>query len=161
MDETRVNKSTEDLIACYGDMMFDLCESLLLTHSNAQILFRSIAKEIEKTLKSNRYELHERQWVLKVTCTKLISAYPKYTKKLSASDQMELDSVDNVPGRLEQLHYFLHRLPPEDQIILLLRDKYGLPYQEISAAMQTPEGSIKVRRQHSLRNIEDWIWGYR
>jgi DNA-directed RNA polymerase specialized sigma24 family protein len=47
---------------------------------------------------------------------------------------------------------------PEDQILLLLRDKHGIPYSEIASALRSPEESLKVKRQQALRTLEEWLW---
>jgi DNA-directed RNA polymerase specialized sigma24 family protein len=69
-----------------------------------------------------------------------------------------LDANSNLDGRFQQFDSYLHRLPVADQILLLLRDKFGIPYTELATALGVPEGSLKLRRQQALKALEDWLW---
>lgn len=139
-------------------MIFDLCQSVLWSKSNAQVAFREIAREIRKTSASEVYQHHERAWILEVTCRKLIRLATKHSRKLSPSEQIMLDATLTVDSRLGLFDSYFHRLGPQDQLVLLLRDKYQIPFSEIASALRTSEGSLKLRRQHALRTMEEWLW---
>jgi RNA polymerase sigma-70 factor (ECF subfamily) len=155
---TEAPSSIDPLIERYGDLLYDLCESVLWGSSAAQVVLRSIFRELRAERKFNQYSEHERAWVLRVACSRLRDLARDHARKLTASEQLQLDANEKASARLRQFDFYFHRLPVEDQMVLLLRDKYGLPYGEISAALGLPEGSVKVRRQQSLRALEDWIW---
>jgi DNA-directed RNA polymerase specialized sigma24 family protein len=82
----------------------------------------------------------------------------RHARKLTPSEQIELDSFENVPNRLKKFDSFFHRLTIEDQFLLLLKDKYGIPMAEIATALGTPEASLKLRRAQALRALDDWLW---
>jgi DNA-directed RNA polymerase specialized sigma24 family protein len=147
------------VVASYGDLIFDFCESLLWDPSHAQLAFREILKQLKASRSANAYEEHERAWILRVTCDKLKTYAARHARRLSASEQIQLDSTEGVSLRLKHFEFFFHRLTDEEQILLLLRDKYGLPYPEISAALGLPEGSLKIKRAQALRALEEWLWG--
>lgn len=146
------------IIQCYGDLIFDLCESILWNPQNAQIVFRIVLQELRRRLKAENFKTYERAWVLRITCERLMLFAEKYARRPTASEQIELDASPDVSLRLERFDAYFHRLTIQDQILLLLRDKYGIPYPEISAAMSIPEGSLKISRQQVLRTLEEWIW---
>ncbi|MDR3606596.1 MAG: sigma factor-like helix-turn-helix DNA-binding protein [Oligoflexia bacterium] len=148
----------DDIVKNYGDLLFDLCESVLWNPINAQLAFRSILKTVSKTRASQEFRDHERAWILRIACERLRKDSSRLGRRLTPSEQIELDSAQGATTRLRRFDSYFHRLNPEDQLLLLLRDKYGVPYVEISAAMGAPEGSLKVRRQQALRALEDWIW---
>jgi DNA-directed RNA polymerase specialized sigma24 family protein len=145
----------------YGDMLFDFCESILLSSAEAQYAFRSILKEIRKQTGSDGYHRHERAWVLKVACEKLRSLTVRSQQQLTSSEQVELDAQTDIPSKFQRFDRYFRRLMIEDQILLLFRDKYGLQYPEIASAMTAPEGSLKVRRQQAIRTLEEWLWDNR
>lgn len=145
-------------VGSYGDLIFDLCETLLSTPLNAQIAFRSILKKLKSGSRFHRYRQYERGWVLRITCAKLLELSLRHGRRITPEEQITLDSNDHVSVRLKQFEIFFRRLMPEDQILLILKDKYGIPYSEIATAMATPEGSLKVRRQQALRTLEEWLW---
>ena len=148
----------DHILQLYGDLVFDLCTSLLWNSNNAQISFRSILKEIRRSVSEQRFEQFERAWVLKIACRKLRTHAVKYARKLTPSEQIMLDASMNIEGRLKNFESYFHRLPVDDQILLLLRDKYGLPYHEIAATLVASEGSLKLKRQAALKCLDEWLW---
>ena len=150
----------DGLVERYGDLLFDLCEAVLWSPTNAQLAIRAILKELghQSSGSAPRFDEYERAWVLRVACERLRSLAHRYGRRLSPSEQIMLDASLGTDARLKQFDSYFHRLPTEDQLLLLLRDKHGLPYPEISAAMGAPEGSLKIRRQQALRTLEEWLW---
>lgn len=153
-----VHGTPERIVQLYGDLLFDLCESVLWSPINAQLAFRSIIKSIRRNRRGHGFTEHERAWVLRIACDKLLDLSARHGRKLTSSEQIQLDSAQNVTLRLKQFDAYFHRLVTEDQILLLLRDKYGLPYGEISAALGLPEANLKIRRAQALRSLEEWLW---
>jgi DNA-directed RNA polymerase specialized sigma24 family protein len=152
------NSFIERVVSQYGDLVFDLCHSVLWSQANAQIAFRAILRELRRRRADNSFIEHERAWVLRITAIKLEVMAQRYGKKLTPSEQIMLDASLNSEERLKQFDSYFHRLPTTDQILLILRDKYGIPYTDIAAALKLPEESLKIRRQQSLRTLEDWLW---
>ncbi len=146
------------IIERHGDMVHDLCQSILWGSQGSQVVLRSIFRELKAEHRFNKYSQHERAWVLHVACERLRDVSREHARKITASEQLQQDA-DRSADRLKQFDFYFHRLPVNDQMVLLLRDKYGLPYPEIAAVLSSPEGSLKIRRQQALRTLEDWIWG--
>lgn len=142
----------------YGDLLYDLCESVLWSPSGAPAAFRSVLKELKRQKRLNHYQSFERAWVLRVASQKLKQLSIAQSRKLTPSEQIMLDSTLNMNARFKQFDSYFHRLNTDEQLLLLLRDKYGIPYPEIAAALALPEGSLKMRRQQALRALEGWLW---
>ncbi len=152
------SRAVEHIATQYGDLLFDFCESILWSTNNAQIAFRSVMRAIRAAYPGNEYQEYERAFVLRVACEKLRVLSDKYGRRLTPAERIMLDASLDVEARIKQFDSYFHRLATEDQMVLLLRDKYGLSYTEIAAAMGVPEGSLKVRRAQALRTLEEWIW---
>lgn len=154
--------SLEQFIQSYGDLIYDLAESILADSTLTQNTLQSILKTLEQTPKNERYVTHERAWVLQVTCQHLIHQHRKLNRQLPPLPKDPQTSPDNhnsnLAFRLQHFRSFFNRLAIEDQLILMLRDKFGISYTEIASALGLPEGSIKIRRHQSLRALEEWIW---
>lgn len=148
----------DKLVQSYGDTLFDLCESLLWDPAQAQIAFREVIQALKKSLPANGYIEHERAWVLRTACDRLKHLSLKNARRITPTEQIQLDSTQGVSNRIKQFEFFFHRLSDDDQLVLLLRDKYGLPYSEIASALDAPEGSLKVRRGQALRSLDEWLW---
>ncbi len=156
---SRQDHETEDLIRRYGDLVFDLCYSVLQHAGNAQIAFREIFHEVRRRRPENSFQRHERGWVLRIACERVRElAGAPHGLGLTAAQQIELDSTPDSETRLSRFELCFRRLSVADQLLLLLKDKYGVPMPEISVATGTPEESLKVQRAQILRSLEEWIW---
>jgi len=150
--------SVEYFVQSYGDLLFDLCESVLVSPMNAQIAFRSILKKLRAGRRRSNFQAYERSLVLRIACDLLLKFCREYGHHISPEEQIKLDSNSSVKIRFKEFESYFHRLMPEDQLLLLLKDKLAIPYSEISVAMSIPEGSLKIRRQQALRALEEWLW---
>jgi len=151
------NTAVDRIVQLYGDLLFDLCESVLWNPHQAQTVFRAILKDIRSALRGQSYSDYERPWILRIAFERLRKV-SRQSRKVTASEQIQMDASQNIAARLKQFEMYFHRLATEDQMLLLLRDKYGLPYPEIASAIGLPEGSIKQQRQQALRSLDEWIW---
>jgi DNA-directed RNA polymerase specialized sigma24 family protein len=140
----------------YGDLIYDLCLSTLRNPTQAQITFRRIIKKLKsQTLSFSKYE---RGWILSITAKLLIQTHQDSDQNPSAQEQLKLDSETVLEKRLHHFFYYLHRLPIENQILLILKDKHQIPFSDISIALSIPEGSLKLQYQQSLSTLEEWLW---
>ncbi len=152
------SNTLDHLMQSYGDLLFDLCESMFRNTDHSQIVFRSILKKINFESRFRKYSRYERAWIVKTAFEQLLEFCHQTDSKTSPLEQIKLDGSKNVSIRLDNFNSYFHRLMPEDQILLLLKDKYGFPDTEISTVMSTPVGSLKIRRQQALRALEEWLW---
>ena len=153
--------SLEHFTRQYGDLIFDLCISLLNSSQKAQNAFRTILRRIHSKRKKERFSVYERSWVLRITCETLLSLREERegsSQEKIRQEKIRMDTEESPTSKLEEFQLYFRRLEPEDQILLLLRDTFGIPYSEVSVAMALPEGSLKIRRQQALRTLEDWLW---
>ena len=149
----------ERLIELYGDMLYDFCESVLWSPKNAVIAFKILVRRLRHHFhQGHLYSEYERAWVLKIACEELRSLASKHGRRLSPPEQVMLDASLESDTRLKYFDSYFHRLGLEEQMLLLLRDKYGIPYSEIACAFGLGEESIKTKRQHALRALEEWLW---
>lgn len=153
------NPTHEHLVTRYGDLVYDFCHSTLRNTAHAHAAFRQIFREVQKTHVKNAYTAYERAWVLRISSRRLLALLSQRESKQAPAEQIELDSNPNVAARLKNFDFYFHRLESEDQVLLLFRDKYGLPFTEIATALGVPEDSLKIRRQQALRRLEEWVWG--
>lgn len=159
MSSTTDTPTDQDyFIESYGDLIFELSISLLRDVAQAQSASRSILKRIGYKNRFQKYTTYEQGWVLKATCDRLLKLYDQSTSIKAAKQQTQLDtSLKNAdPITHFQLHF--NRLPPDDQLLLLLKDKLQISYSDISMALDIPQGSLKVKRQQAIKTLEEWIW---
>lgn len=152
------DRPVDKIVEKYGDLLFDLCEAILWSPINAQLAMRTILKRIHAARKDEAYTEYERAWVLRIAVQKLRVHAGRHGRRLSPSERIMLDATLDTDARLRQFDSYFHRLTTDDQILLLLRDKYSLEYKEIASILSIPEESLKVRRQQTLRTLEEWLW---
>jgi DNA-directed RNA polymerase specialized sigma24 family protein len=152
-----LEKDITHFIHDYGDMIFDVCHSLIRDPNHAQILFREILQKLRTRRKQEAYSTYERAWILRIVCETLINQQSHYTELTTPEERIQLDAQTSA-AKIEHFKTYFNRLEPIDQLLLLFRDKFALPYSDIASALATPEGSLKMRRQQALRTMEEWLW---
>lgn len=157
MMRKEIEKDITHFVHSYGDLIFDICSSLVRDPNQAQALFREIIQKLRTRRKREVYATYERAWILRVVCETLLEHQSHASKSTPPEVRIQLDSQSST-AKFEQFETYFHRLELSDQILLLFRDKFELPYADIASALSTPEGSLKVRRQQALRTMEEWLW---
>lgn len=144
----------------YGDLVYDLFYSILWNHKGAGLLYLSFWNQMDRELARGgaTYQRYARAWVLRSAIQVLVAGSAKHGRSLTPAEQVMIDANLDLEARQAQFESYLHKLPPADHILLLLRDKFGLPYEEISAALGISEGAIRIKRQQALRSLEEWLW---
>ena len=116
----------------YSDLLFDLCFSLLPRKSISQSAYKVISKKIKKNQKPDTFEEFERPAVLR-TSIHILKKF--YIKEKFVARNLDLNLSSETPDqKLKRLNHFLSKLSFKEQTILLLRDKYGLPYKKLPHA---------------------------
>jgi len=162
MSSSASNPSENRLLEVYGDLLFDLCNSMLWDWSNAQVAFKKISESLQNSLQHtspSHFQQNERAYVLQSSISFLRNFSVDHAKRLDKHEQLSLDSLKPGMDRQKMLSHFFQRLQDDEKLILLLKDKYGLPFSDISSALSLPEGTLKVRRSQSIRSLANWIWG--
>jgi len=150
----------DQAILTYGDMLFDLCQSMLWSSVEAPYAYRSILRTIQRDGSSidSRFQKYERAWIFHIAYRELKKIAKKAPRSLTPAEQVMLDSNPDPKARLRHFDSYFHRLPIESQFLIILKDKYGIPIGEIASILEAPEPSLKLQRSQSLRLLESWIW---
>ena len=126
------NELFSSAVETHGNLVFDLCCEMLGNELQAEVIWLSVFRDIHKYQEQDIPKELVRPWILqKVYAQLLLKSLP-----------------NSSPLRSLPSH-------PRDRLILLLRDKYGLPYSEIASALSIPESSIKLVRAQAFRELEE------
>ncbi len=147
------------VIAVYGDLLFDFCESMLWSPADAPNAYRSILRILNRRRRTERFEKYERPWILQVAFHELRGMRKRSPRLLTPAEQVMLDSNPDPKARMRFFDSYFHRLQIESQLLLLLRDKYGIPLSEVASILELPEASVRLQRLQALRTLEAWIYG--
>jgi hypothetical protein len=82
-------------------------------------------------------------------------------RQLTPPEQIMLDALKPGKERLFQFEGYFHRLPSQDQALLILRDHQKWDWELLSLCLGEAPDSIKTRRTQALRTLEAWIHALR
>lgn len=149
----------ERIVSTYGDLLYDLCQSMLWSPADAPYAYRVILRTLSRRKQKERFVKYERPWILQVAFRELRGMKRKSPRFLTPAEQVMLDSNPEPKARLRFFDSYFHRLPIESQLLLVLRDKYGIPLSEVASVLELPEASARLQRLQALRLLESWIYG--
>lgn len=148
------------LLKTYGGMVQDLYEHIFPTPAQVKTGVEATLKILQSQGKKSNFGKYERAWILKLVCRDIQKHFKKFNVRSDPSDTIDLNLEPSPQDRLKRFRDYLRRLRIEDQLLLLLKDRFKMSDQEISCALEVPEESLHVRRQQSLRALEEWIWDH-
>lgn len=159
-----MKKSTSitNIITQNGDLIFDLCISMIEDPNKANHTFTAILKEIRNQIESSSVISYQRMWILRIATHHLlrISKPVDRSKTENEAHKQHPSQQHLFPQKPQQQQFemIFKKLPRLDQLMFLLKEKHKIPIFEISGALDLPTETIKTKRQQALRTIEDWIW---
>jgi RNA polymerase sigma-70 factor, ECF subfamily len=150
----------EELVKRHARRVYNLCYRFTGNATDAEDLSQEVFLRIYRTLPSYRPAFGAfPTWLTSVTRNLLVDHYRR-TRHDRVTDSIddampvleEKHSKARTPDRLAeaaelsvQLQRGLARLSPELREAVILRDLQGLEYNEIQAALDVPEGTVKSR----------------
>ena len=149
----------DGVVLTYGDLLYDLCQTMLWSPADAPDAYRSILRTLTRRRRIERFDRYERPWILQIAFRELRGMKKRSPRLLTPAEQVMLDSNPDPRARLRFIDSYFHRLPIESQCLLILRDKYGIPLSEVSSVLELPEASARLQRLQALRTLESWIYG--
>ncbi len=149
----------ERIVTTYGDLLFDLCQGMLWSPADAPFAYRSILRTLNRRHRKERFIKYERTWILQIAFKELRGMKKRSPRLLTPAEQVMLDSNPDPKARIRFFDSYFHRLPIESQLLLLIKDKYGIPISEVASVLELPEASCRLQRLQALRLLESWIYG--
>ncbi|MBS1961931.1 MAG: sigma-70 family RNA polymerase sigma factor [Bdellovibrionales bacterium] len=157
--KTKTDEWIDGVVLTYGDLLYDLCQTILWSPADAPDAYRSILRTLARRPKNERFRKYERPWILQIAFRELRGMKRRSPRLLTPAEQVMLDSNPDPRARLRFFDSYFHRLPIESQCLLILRDKYGIPVSEVATVLELPEASARLQRLQALRMLESWIYG--
>ena len=171
-------RAFEELVRLYEARVFSYAMTLLGNRQDAEEVTQDVFVKVWRTLARFRGECSFSSWVMRITkntATDALRARREPTVSLTAEDEngeeREMDLVDEDPAsnpsaaferdeRIRLVRRAIGELPRDQREILMLRDLYGYPYEEIARILQLESGTVRSRisraRQHLKKILESW-----
>jgi DNA-directed RNA polymerase specialized sigma24 family protein len=159
LSKNAMDEWIERVVETYGDLLYDLCQTMLWSPADAPYAYRTILRSLVRKRRTERFDRYERPWILQIAFRELRGMKRRSPRLLTPAEQVMLDSNPEPRARLRYFDSYFHRLPIDSQCLLILRDKYGIPISEVAAVLELPEASTRLQRLQALRLIESWIYG--
>ena len=160
------NKAAFDtLVLKHKDRIFNLCFRFLGDYQEADDSAQEVFVKAYRSLRAFRFESAFGTWLYRIavnTCkNKVKSLDYRYAKKMvhldnpgAAQADHGLEISDETPSplaelerkeRMELIQRAIESLPPEQKMVVILRDIQGLPYDDIADITGYGLGTVKSR----------------
>ena len=146
------------IVERYQGMVYSVAYNVLGDHTDAEDAAQEAFLRCYRTLPQYRGEASFSTWLFRVALTSALDYRRREQKRpepVDVPDMVDEVSIDLGEGiSPSALVEALSGLPHDYRVPTVLRDVYGLPYQEIAELTQRPLGTVKVmvhRGRASLR----------
>lgn len=147
----------EALLKRHQNSVYGLAYRILGNRDDALDATQDVFIAVFRKARSFRYEAAFATWLYRLTvnaCRDLNRKRARTPTPVAEIEAPTSSHLESAEGRLEAER--LLRLLPEDQrAVALLRDLYGLSYQEISEATGVPLGTVKSRLARARMALAD------
>jgi RNA polymerase sigma-70 factor, ECF subfamily len=146
------------IVERYQGMVYSVAFNVLGNHTDAEDAAQEAFLRCYRKLSQFRSEATFSTWLFRLALTASVdykrraSRRPEPVEVPELADESSADLGDGVTAAT--LAAALHDLPEDYRVPTVLRDVYGLPYQEIAESTGRPLGTVKVmvhRGRASLR----------
>ncbi len=95
---------------------------------------------------------------LSIAVSEILSHGHTSKKSVTPIDRIEVDSIPSEVERLNRFQDFFMRLPIEERLLLVLKDKHQVNEDELSLIFRQPLASLHTRRSQTLDLLRKWIF---
>lgn len=165
----------EKIVLKYQDRVYNLCYRFLGDRQEAEDSAQEIFIKVYKALKGFRLKSSFYTWLYRIavnTCKNRIKSleYRRSKSRVSTDDDQEnkdygipvFTDQNNLPDinleqreKIKRIQEAINSLPPDQKMMVILRDIEGLSYEEIAGITNSRLGTVKSklsRARLSLRN---------
>jgi RNA polymerase sigma-70 factor, ECF subfamily len=163
-------RALEALIERYSTKVSKLASQLLGDVEDARDAAQESLLKLSERLRQFRGESQFSTWLHRLvvnTCRDL--ADRQRLRRVETLDEVDADlDFDGDPSRVallsdlrRELAAGLERLSVEQRRVVLLRDAFGLSYEEIGRAVRIPVGTAKTSVHRGRERLRGWLQEYR
>lgn len=154
----------EEIVRLYGERIFNLCLRFASTPAEAEDLTQDVFLKLYGNLHQYRGEVPLAAWALRLSRNLCIDHYRHHRLRKQSESVME-EALEHLPSardlesdledreRRRLVHRTLDEMPEDLATVVLLRDLQGWSYEEVSAFLEIPLGTIKSRLNRARREL--------
>ncbi len=164
LPEQKANQSNYDerafnqLVHENHQRIYCLFRRMVGNHAEADDLTQETFIKVYQSLPQFRQESSIQTWIYRIAINKGLN----HLRRLKIRQTFGLEYADNAveqkeSGSSEAVRNFLRsaiaKLPPRQQMIIILRSFQELSFKEIAAILDITENAAKVNYSHALKNL--------
>lgn len=166
-----------ELVRQHQDRIFDLVFRMLGDREEALDLSQEIFVSVHASVARFRGDSRLSTWIFRIARNHCLNRLTYLRRRehgrsteLADVPEGELAALDSSQAADEQLsaretqqlvRRAIAELPDEQRLLVVLRDVEGLPYSEIAAITEQPEGTVKSRLHRARSALADLIEKHR
>jgi RNA polymerase sigma-70 factor (ECF subfamily) len=169
------DKAFDQLVRLHQGFVFNLCYRLMGDYDDADDCAQEVFIKVARSLKGFKFKSSFKTWLYRVTAntcksklnsleyrlrrrrTRLDMTGEENQKQPEIIDQQQSPEDDLKRKEINRLiQVAVNQLPPEQKLIVVLRDMEGRTYEEIMEIMGCKMGTVKSklsRARHQLRTL--------
>lgn len=138
----------EELLRRHESKVYGLCYRMLGNSSDALDATQEVMIALFRRVGSFQGQARFTTWLYRLTANACIDLSRKRSRAPIPLDEIHSGPTDDQATEVEtklDLEMAVAQLPPDQRIVLLMRDIRGLTYEEIAEAISVPVGTVKSR----------------
>lgn len=162
----------EELIKSYEKRIFNIALKMVGNREDASDVAQEVCIKIFKSIDKFKENSSFSTWVYRITSNVCIDQARKRRNNIislaAASDDGEYEipiaNEDKLPEEIvesrelsKMVKSYIHKLVPEQRIIIVMRDIYGYSYEEIANILGVSMGTVKSRLNRARGTLKDKI----
>jgi RNA polymerase sigma-70 factor (ECF subfamily) len=166
-------KAFAQLVRANQDFVYDLTCRLLGDEAEAEDVAQEVFAAVFRSLPSFKGESRLSTWIFRIAKNHCLNRL-KYHQRRDRGRQVALDTVPEgvlllpggpaapdrlLEGREEQrlVEMALEVLDEDHRLLVVMRDIEGMSYEEIAAATEQPEGTVKSRLHRARQRLAEEV----
>jgi RNA polymerase sigma-70 factor (ECF subfamily) len=136
------------LVETYQGIVFGLCYRMVRHRQDAEDVTQEVLVRVLRSLKSWDRKRSLRPWILAIATNRCRTHLAKQMRRPLLTEHLaevpDERRPDNDPELAAELELALQALRPDYRLVIVMYHEQGLPYEEISAAIGRPIGTVKI-----------------
>lgn len=147
------SRTVEDVIDCYGDMVYRIALSKMGNSSDADDIFQEVFLKYIQKVRQFESEEHRKAWLIRVTinCCKLVWMHP-FRKRFAAMEEAPEQSYEMDEEECG-IYQEVMKLPANQRLVIELFYYEELSVKEIAACLSISEANVKMRLSRARKRL--------
>lgn len=164
--KTPLQEQFDGLVSDYKERLYWHIRRMVISHDDADDVLQNTFIKVFNNLGDFKGESKLYTWLYRIATNESLTFLKKKARRLHINDEQ---LQQNLTANLRSDPYFdgdalqiklrnaINGLPPRQKQVFLLKYYDEMPYSEISAILETSEGSLKASYHHAVKKITKYI----